>query len=245
VGVGSTYRYFTGTFHPTDPYVFVGIANTSILTVGDNVRALAFNGGVPVSGSTNCGSITNIGINSITVTTFPGWWFLDPSLQPDYLYSETLAPSVLISKVSTGSTFRKTFYAEGYQSIVFTLSDTTNLSVGQPIYIFDTKVGNGATSIVGVGTTFLDNIYTIKSFSSGTGIVTCSIHSNSSVVGIATTGSSAGKFSWGKLSGFTRSSSPVSIAVSGFTVNSGLTTFPTIQRRGYGLRNIGPIKKTS
>jgi hypothetical protein len=23
-----------------------------------------------------------------------------------------------------------------------------------------------------------------------------------------------------------------------------LSTFPTIQRRGYGLRNIGPIKKT-
>jgi len=53
-----------------------------------------------------------------------------------------------------------------------------------------------------------------------------------------------GKFSWGKLTGLTRSSSPISIEVSGFTVNSGLTTFPTIQRRGYGLRNIGPIQMT-
>jgi hypothetical protein len=126
------------------------------------------------------------------------------------------------------------------------------LSVGYPIYIFDTKVGNGVTSIyssnsatVGIGTTFLDNIYNISGIDVGLGIVTCNIRSNSSVVGIATTGSSVGKFSWGKLSGFTRSSSPVSIAVSGFTVNSGLTTFSTIQRRGYGLRNIGPIKKTS
>jgi hypothetical protein len=51
-----------------------------------------------------------------------------------------------------------------------------------------------------------------------------------------------GKISWGRLSGFTRSSS-VSIAVSSYSVDSGLSTFPTIQRRGYGLRNIGPIKK--
>jgi hypothetical protein len=55
-----------------------------------------------------------------------------------------------------------------------------------------------------------------------------------------------GKFSWGKLSGptFTRSTSPISIAVSAYNVDAGLSTFPTIQRRGYGLRNIGPIKKT-
>ena len=135
-------------------------------------------------------------------------------------------------------------------AIAFTISNTTDLIVGQPIYIFDTRVGNSVTSIysnntsiVGVGTTFLDNIYVVAAFSSGTGIVTCNIHSGSYTVGIATTGSSVGKFSWGKLSGFTRSSSPVSIGVSGFTVNSGLTTFPTIQRRGYGLRGIGPIKK--
>ena len=243
VGVGSTYRYFTGTFDPSNPLVFVGIANTSILTVGDNVRALAFDGGVPVSGSTNCGAITNIGINSITVTTFPGWWFLDPSLQPDYLYSETLAPSVSLSKVSTGSTFRKSFYIEPTNYLEFTLSNTNDLLIGQPIYIFDTKVGNGATSEVGVGTTFLDNIYTVSSFSSGTGIVTCRLLSSTSLVGIATTGPTVGKFSWGKLSGFTRSSSPISITISGFSVNSGLTTFPTIQRRGYGLRDIGAIKK--
>jgi len=29
--------------------------------------------------------------------------------------------------------------------------------------------------------------------------------------------------------------------VSGKTVNSGLTTFPTIQRRGYGLRDTGGL----
>ena len=131
------------------------------------------------------------------------------------------------------------------------LSPFTGLTVGYPIYVFDTSVGSSVTSIytsnseiVGVGTTCVDNIYNVSAFNSSTGIVTCNILSTTSTVGIATTGTTVGKISWGRLSGFTRSSSPVAIAVSGFTINSGLTTLPTIQRRGYGLRNIGPIKKT-
>jgi hypothetical protein len=64
------------------------------------------------------------------------------------------------------------------------------------------------------------------------------------VVGIATTGTKiAGKFSWGRMSGFTRSVYPISIAVTGRTVDVGLTTFATIQRRGYGLRDTGALKK--
>jgi|688.fasta_scaffold02221_10 hypothetical protein len=129
------------------------------------------------------------------------------------------------------------------------LSPFTGLSVNYPIYVFDTKVGGGITSIytnntekVAVGTTFSDNIYNVSAFSASTGIVTCNILSTTSTIGIATTGPVVGKISWGRLSGFTRSSS-VSIAVSSYSVDSGLSTFPTIQRRGYGLRNIGPIKK--
>ena len=135
-------------------------------------------------------------------------------------------------------------------AIKFTLSSVSGLSVGYPIYIYNTIVGNGVTSIistnsdiVGVGTTCLDNIYYISGIDVSSGIITCNIHSQTSTVGFATTGSIVGNFSWGRMTGFTRSSSPVSIGVSGFIVNSGLTTFPTIQRRGYGLRNIGPIKK--
>jgi hypothetical protein len=90
----------------------------------------------------------------------------------------------------------------------------------------------------------LDNIYYINSFSASSGIITCNIHSSSSVVGIATTGDYLGNFSWGRLSGFNRSSSPISIEVSNYTTDVGLTTFPTIQRRGYGLRNIGPLVKS-
>jgi hypothetical protein len=131
-----------------------------------------------------------------------------------------------------------------------TLSPFTGLAVGYPIYIFNSKVGNGVTSIidkdssiVGVGTTFLDNIYYINAFSSLTGIITCNVKSTTSVVGIATTGPRVAQFSWGRIFGFTRSSSPISIAVSSYTVDAGLSTFPTIQRRGYGLRTIGALKK--
>ena len=135
-------------------------------------------------------------------------------------------------------------------AIKFTLNPSPlSLAVGYPIYIYNTSVGNGVTSrdnvgnTVGVGTTFLDNIYYVSAFNSGVGIVTCDIFNTSSVVGIATTGLSVGKFSWGRLYNSTRSSSPISLTVSGYKVDSGLSTFPTIQRRNAGLRSIGAIKK--
>jgi len=132
----------------------------------------------------------------------------------------------------------------------------TQLNVGYPIYIFDTCVGNGVTSIddsdssvVGIGSTFLDNIYYIHQISSlggTTGIITCNINSNTSVVGLASTGNvlnAVGKFSWGRMYGFTRSSSPISIGVTGNTVDAELSNFPTIQRRGAGIRDTGALPK--
>jgi hypothetical protein len=94
----------------------------------------------------------------------------------------------------------------------------------------------------------LDNIYHIHqfSYSGSTGIITCNIKSNTSVVGLASTGSRlnpVGKFSWGRLSTLTRSSSPISIGVSGNTIDVGLSTFPTIQRRGTGIRDTGALSK--
>ena len=129
------------------------------------------------------------------------------------------------------------------------------LSTGYPIYIFDTRVGNGVTSIdssnstvVGIGTTFVDNIYYIHQFSSSAtvGIITCNILSTTSTVGLVSIGStsnSVGKYSWGRMSGFTRSNSPISIGVTGNTVDVGLTTFATIQRRGIGIRKTGALPK--
>ena len=60
-----------------------------------------------------------------------------------------------------------------------------------------------------------------------------------------------GKFSWGRLSpasgNFIRNN-PVSIGVTGNTIIAGeglgISTFPTIQRRGFGIRDSGAIKRS-
>ena len=135
-------------------------------------------------------------------------------------------------------------------------SSFTGLTTGYPIHIFGTGVGSGVTSIddsnsavVGVGTTFCDNIYIIHTFNNPGGSnadIIVNVDSGTDVTGLSTTGSTTlpvGRFSWGRLSGFTRADSPISIGVTGLTIDSGLSTFPTIQRRGYGLRNGGSLRK--
>ena len=133
-------------------------------------------------------------------------------------------------------------------------SNYNNLLAGYPISISDTEIGTGVTSLypsgigtVGIGTTFLNNVYRIAqiSYTGNSGLVTCNIEAPSDALGIGTTGSQfdpVGTFSWGRLYGASiRSNSPISIGVTGLTINSGLTTFPTITRRGVGLRDTGSI----
>ena len=77
-------------------------------------------------------------------------------------------------------------------------------------------------------------------------VITCNILSTTSVVGLNSTGNISnpvGRYSWGRLFGFSRSNSPISIGVTGNTVDVGLSTFPTIQRRNSGLRNTGALPK--
>ena len=146
-------------------------------------------------------------------------------------------------------------------SIIGNGATLSGIETGYPIYIHDTNVGNGVTSInssdseiVGIGTTCLDNIYYISDWSSSlligstyVGVITCNVHSNTDITGISTTGSHpnniVGRYSWGKLFGGTRSSSPISIGVTGNIV-SGLSTYPTIQRRGgTNIRKTGALPK--
>ena len=129
--------------------------------------------------------------------------------------------------------------------------DTIDLfKSGNPIFIYDTEVGTGVTSIngsdsevVGIGTTCLDNIYVIQQFSSSgvspnpiVGVMTCRVISSTNMSNIPTTvGYSTdpiGRFAVGIMTGanIQRSGSPISIGVTGFTVNSGLSSFPTVQR---------------
>ena len=241
---------YTGTTIPVKiarPRVIgVGIGSTAIATV----------------------SISNGSISSPTITNAGFGYTISNPPQVIVAY-----PSPIVEKISGAS------LVQGFSGIITGIGTTTGisgnplalrfylnvnspnsfpsgLSTGYPIYISDTVVGMGVTSIdnsntavVGVGTTYVNNIYYVHSLTyvsagSTNAEIVCNIESNTSVVGLLTSGNKfAGRFSWGRISGFSRSSNPISIGVSGYTITSGLTTFASIQRRGYGLRDIGPLKK--
>ncbi|AAX44489.1 baseplate wedge initiator [Prochlorococcus phage P-SSM2] len=151
-------------------------------------------------------------------------------------------------------------------------SNANKLAVGYPLLIKDTTIGSGVTSVdgndnsvVAIGTHFLDNIYKVHTFSQLSDFraeITCDILSTTNTTGFAQTGyyditnigltTSLGTISWGRIYNGTRSTSPISIGVTGLTVDSGLSTYPTIQRRYYGglnsefgLRNTGSIRIVS
>tara|TARA_B100000282_G_scaffold217114_1_gene160853 strand:- start:27 stop:12854 length:12828 start_codon:yes stop_codon:yes gene_type:complete len=202
-------------------------------------------------------------------------------------YSNLTPPQVIID-LPEFKTEKVTSFSsmQGFTGIITGISTTTNsgqtalkfffkaskniqsegLIVGYPVLIKDTSVGNGVTSvdthnssIVGIGTTFLDNVYKVHDISSvgEDGVITCNVMNGSNIGGISTTGfhapigitsSTLGRLSWGRLYNATRSDNPISIGVTGLTVNLGLSTFPTIQRKNYlqsslrGLRSTGAIR---
>jgi hypothetical protein len=130
-----------------------------------------------------------------------------------------------------------------------------DLNVGYPIYVFNTNVGSGLTSIdssnssvVAIGTQYVDNIYYVHNIvkDGPNAVITANIKSNSNVTGISTYGpieNPVGNFSWGMLSNIESRLTNISIGVTGLIVDSGLSTFPSIQRRGYGLRENGSLRK--
>ncbi len=146
-------------------------------------------------------------------------------------------------------------------------SATNSLVAGYPVYVYETSVGHGVTTVdgndsstVGIGTTFLDAVYMVQAVSNSgnKGRITCNIHGNTNIVGIATTGLylpnnpgatiSAGKLSWGRLyngGGSITRNNPISIGVTGLIIDSGLSTFPTIQRRDFGFKSSGALRKLS
>tara|TARA_Y100000004_G_scaffold84113_1_gene94425 strand:+ start:476 stop:14077 length:13602 start_codon:yes stop_codon:yes gene_type:complete len=137
----------------------------------------------------------------------------------------------------------------------------SNTSVGDGVISIATDYDDN--NVVGVGTIFIDNIYQVASITPSSGsyqdkvvIIKSYIDSNTNISGISSSGTptptdevlavqrhtAVGTFSWGKITfpSF-RSESAISIAVTGRTCDNDLSNFPTIQRRGYGLRDTGSL----
>jgi hypothetical protein len=197
-------------------------------------------------------------------------------VNPGSGYTSTSPPQVIVETPPVSSTtVSQIANVEGFSGIITGITTTTGtgghplalklflnsssfvgLQTNYSIYVFDTFVGTGLTSVdvddtsvVGIGTEFIDNVYyihAINAVGSNAEVIT-NIESNSNITGVTTSGTfnlPVGKFSWGRLYNFTQIS-PVSIGVTGLTINSGLSSFPTIQRRAYGLRDTGAIRKIS
>ena len=233
------------------------------------------------------GTTTGIGSTALATTTITNGSISDtPLTAVGFGYTRSNPPEVII-ELPKFQTEKVTSIdnIEGFTGIITGITTTTNsgqsalkfffratktansLLVGYPLLIKDTTVGNGVisvdthnSSIVGIGTTFLDNIYKVHAITSNgeDGEITCNVQNGSNISGISTEGFHyptgvgtsriLGRLSWGRLYNATRADNPISIGVTGLTVNSGLNTFPTIQRKNYtqaslrGLRSSGALR---
>ena len=234
-----------GTFIKPDGSVGIGSTATATVTVTNGVLT-----GTP--------TITGIGLG-YTTTNPPQVIAALPSYKSELITNITSVKgfSGIVTGIGTaggvGSTLAIKFHVTGIATGAW-----TDLSVGYPISVFDTQVGSGVSSVyesgigtVGVGTTFLDNIYRVAEISftgvanspTAVGLITCNVEYFGNHVGIASSGTvPIGGISWGRLAGTLTRNSPVGFAVSNYTVNSGLTTFPTLQRRTEGIRDTGGIE---
>jgi hypothetical protein len=220
--------------------------------------------GTATTTATATASITNGVVTGTTITNPGSGYTVAPTIfaeTPNLKIENITGLSIVdgFSGIVTGITTSSGIgTAKAIKFDIIRSSDFTGLSTGYPIYIYDTQVGNGVTSIsnsdsdiVGIGRTFVDNIYYISDWSSVqvgltyVATLTCNVRSDSNLSGIASVGSPTtpiGKYSWGRLSQATRSSNPISIGVSGNIV-SGLSSYPTIQRRNFGIRKTGALPK--
>ena len=211
---------------------------------------------VSAAGTIQSVSITNAG-SGYTTTAIPSIITKLPDANKEFISGIRFVSgySGIITGITTSPGIDGNPLAIRFDVLLDQNDDLDSLLNNYPIYVSNTTVGNGITSIdgndnavIGIGTTFADNVYYVHSFTRNNlaGIITANVLSTTNHVGLETSGTLSnpcGTFSWGRLSGFTRGSESIGIGVSGFTVNSGLTTYPSIQRRGFGLRDSGSLRK--
>ena len=209
---------------------------------------------VSSSGIVTLTSITTAGAG-YTTTYPPDVTVATPNLSSELITDIEFVQgfSGIITGITTSTGINGNSLAMTFHVLYDSTSDIDALAQDYPIYVFDTHVGHGVTSIdssdsalVGIGSTFVDNIYYIHSITRDnlTGIITSNILSTTNTSGVHTMPNEiSGRFSWGRLSGFERTTSSIGVAVTGNTINSGLTTFPTLQRRDFGLRDSGALRK--
>ena len=260
----------------------VSAAVTAIVSIAGTIQSLVVTNsgsGIGTSSTIKIAPPKRFGIGigttaTATVTIVNGQVTAAQIVNPGFGYTYTAPPNIIISIARQSiDKINKAQLVTGYDGVIVGIATTTGVGVplaikftlsrdpltfptlttGYPLYITDTKIGTGVTSvdthnnsIIGISTICLDNIYYIHAFDPVTGIATCNIKSNTSVIGLSTTGTfnnPVGRFTWGRISSFSRSSNPISIGVTGKNVTSGLSTFPIIQRRDVGLRETGAIRK--
>ena len=255
IGIGTTVSAVTIT-NPGSGYVpssTVNIKFMSPIKIGTGIGAIASaTGTISIGGTLSSVTITNPGFG-YTLAPRAIVETIDPIIENTGIIPNIKGFNGNIIGIGTTT-------SSGQLALKFTIErdkDKNNNSVnidelapGYAILVYNTNVGSGVTtvdgddnSIIGIGTNFLDNIYYINEITSSgpTGIITCTVDSGSNIVGIATTGGYLGRFSWGRFQNINRSSSPISIGVTGKTIDVGLTTFPSVIRRGVGLRQTGAI----
>tara|TARA_B100000900_G_scaffold414696_1_gene442094 strand:+ start:2299 stop:15153 length:12855 start_codon:yes stop_codon:yes gene_type:complete len=278
----------------TSGEINVGASATAIVSSAGTITSLNItNAGSGYASATikiSAPPVIGVGIGSTataTATITNGTVTSTSIVNPGLGYSNLTPPQVIID-LPQFKTEKVTSIdnVEGFTGIITGISTTTvsgqsalkfffradkaanSLLVGYPVFIKDTTVGTGITSvdthnssIVSIGSTFLDNIYKVHAVTSTgeNGEITCNIlNGQTTGVGAGLTGNfdntkpgiatHLGRISWGRLYNASRNSSPISIGVTGLTVNTGLTTFPTIQRKNYtvaslrGLRSSGAIR---
>jgi len=261
VGVGGTILVDIidgGSGYTSTPTISISAPPIIGIGIGTTATATASINGL---GSVNSVSIVNPGFG-YTNSIVPKVLVSSPNVNYEMITGINTANITGFSGIITGIGTTSNGSNLGIEFSIYSdnddIIDNTGKSIitGTPIYIFDTRVGNVVTSMdvtgintVGIGTSFIDNVYysigNWQPITGNLGIVTCYIHPDTSVVGITSTGSienPVGRFSWGRMSNVTISQ--ISIGVTGLTIDAGLSSFPSVQRRGsFGVRYTGALGK--